>query len=251
MKRSFLFFVVVLICALTASAQSLTQAQTDNLNRLNLRTIQASVADKANKDFAWRTAGKKDDNQLVITNRRGFLIGAEGGYNFNHGYEAGVKVGYQGVGIRQFTPELALLVGDVKVDGKSYTTYGVEGKVNFEFGSQKIKFFAGPTVGYKYFTVDTGIQIDGEIKNHNQHSNAFTFGVNGGAKIRIGHTTQKPRVSLYGRDGKQHIKNAYSIKNPIYLTVSGSWRAYNIDKPGNKTKKIDEVGIKVGLVFLF
>ena len=95
-----------------------------------------------------------------------------------------MKIGYQGAfGLRQFAPEAAAYAGQVKVDGQSYTTYGVEARANFEFGSDAIKFFAGPTVGYKYFTVDTGVMFDDEQRNHNQHSNAFTVGVNGGLKI--------------------------------------------------------------------
>ena len=81
-----------------ASAQSLTQTQLDSLNMLNIRTIQASISDKAHKDFKWISEGKATSNKIEVTNRRGFLIGAEAGYNFNHGYEAGLKVGYQGAG---------------------------------------------------------------------------------------------------------------------------------------------------------
>ena len=158
-----------------ASAQSLTQSELDSLNVLNLRTIQASISDKTHKDFKWVSEGQKTSNKIEVTNRTGILIGAEGGYNFNHGYEAGLKIGYRGAfGLRQFAPEAAAYAGQVKVDGQSYTTYGVEARANFEFGSDAIKFFAGPTVGYKYFTVDTGVMFDDEQRNHNQH-NALLF----------------------------------------------------------------------------
>lgn len=238
--------------ATNVSAQSLTQSELDSLNVLNLRTIQASISDKTHKDFKWVSEGQKTSNKIEVTNRTGILIGAEGGYNFNHGYEAGLKIGYQGAfGLRQFAPEAAAYAGQVKVDGQSYTTYGVEARANFEFGSDAIKFFAGPTVGYKYFTVDTGVMFDDEQRNHNQHSNAFTVGVNGGLKIKIGHTTKRPTVSLYGKDGQKHAKKAYTVKNPIYLTISGSYRAYNVDKPGNVTVKVQETGIKASLTFLF
>lgn len=116
-----------------ASAQSLTQTQLDSLNMLNIRTIQASISDKAHKDFKWISEGKATSNKIEVTNRRGFLIGAEGGYNFNHGYEAGLKIGYQGAfGLRQFAPEAAAYAGQVDVDGQSYTTYGVEARANFD-----------------------------------------------------------------------------------------------------------------------
>jgi len=234
------------------SAQSLTQAQLDSLNILNLRAIQASIADNTHRDFAWMSEGKAPtSNKIEVTNRRGFLLGAEGGYNFNHGFEAGVKVGYQGAGFRQFAPEAAVFAGQAKVDGQSYTTYGVEARANFEFGSDNIKVFAGPTAGYKYFTVDTGVQFDGEERNHNQHSNAFTVGVNGGVKIKIGHTSSKKTVSLYGKDGMKHAKKAYTVKNPIYLTVSGSYKAYQVDKPGQITVDVNEIGVKASLTFLF
>lgn len=233
------------------NAQSLTQQQLDSLNVLNLKAIQASIADHANKDYAWQTENLPTSNRLEITNRRGFIIGAEGGFNFNHGYEAGLKVGYQGAGIRQFAPEASVYAGEVKVDGLSYTSYGVEARANFEFGSETIKFFAGPTVGYKYFTVDTGVMFDGEVRNHNQHSNALTVGATGGLKIKIGHTTKRPTVKLYGRDGQVRDKKPYSIKNPIYLTISGSWRTYEVDKPGDLTVKVNETGIKASLTFLF
>ena len=203
-----------------ASAQSLTQSELDSLNVLNLRTIQASISDKTHKDFKWVSEGQKTSNKIEVTNRTGILIGAEGGYNFNHGYEAGLKIGYQGAfGLRQFAPEAAAYAGQVKVDGQSYTTYGVEARANFEFGSDAIKFFA--------------------------------VGVNGGLKIKIGHTTKRPTVSLYGKDGQKHAKKAYTVKNPIYLTISGSYRAYNVDKPGNVTVKVQETGIKASLTFLF
>ena len=158
------------------NAQSLTQQQLDSLNVLNLKAIQASIADHANKDYAWETENLPTSNKLEITNRRGFLIGAEGGFNFNHGYEAGLKVGYQGAGLRCFAPEAFVYAGQVEVDGLSYTSYGVEARGNFEFGSETFKIFAGPTVGYKYFTVDTGVMFDGEVRNHNQHSNALKSG---------------------------------------------------------------------------
>lgn len=244
--------VISFFGAANASAQSLTQSELDRLNVLNLKAIQASVADKANKDFAWQTENQPTSNRLEVTNRRGFLIGAEGGYNFNHGYEAGLKVGYQGAGLRQFAPEAFVYAGQVEVDGLSYTSYGVEARGNFEFGSESFKIFAGPTIGYKYFTVDTGVMFDGEVRNHNQHSNALTLGVNGGLKIKIGHTVKRPKVSLYGRDGQLREKKPYSIKNPIYLTISGSWRTYEVDKPnGNPTVKVQETGIKASLTFLF
>ena len=47
------------------------------------------------------------------------------------------------------------------------------------------------------------------------------------------------------------LKKAYSVKNPIYLTISGSYRAYNVDKPGNITVKVHETGVKASLTFLF
>lgn len=237
--------------AANASAQSLTQKQLDSLNVLNLKAIQASIADHANKDYAWETENKETSNKLEITNRRGFIIGAEAGYNFNHGYEAGLKVGYQGAGLRQFAPEASVYAGEVKVDGLSYTSYGVEARANFEFGSEVFKIFAGPTAGYKYFTVNTGVVFDGEVREHNQHSNAFTVGATGGLKIKIGHTTKRPTVKLYGRDGQVRDKKPYVIKNPIYLTISGSWRTYEVDKPGNLTVKVQETGIKASLTFLF
>ena len=107
-----------------ASAQSLTQSELDSLNVLNLRTIQASISDKTHKDFKWVSEGQKTSNKIEVTNRTGILIGAEGGYNFNHGYEAGLKIGYQGAfGLRQFAPEAAAYAGQVKVDGQSYTTW--------------------------------------------------------------------------------------------------------------------------------
>ncbi len=245
-------FAVVLsfVFAANTAAQSLTQQQ-DSLNVLNLRAIQASIADKAHKDFAWRTENQPTSNKLEVTNRRGFLIGAEGGFNFNHGYEAGLKFGYQGAGLRCFAPEAAVYAGEVKVDGLSYTSYGIEGRANFEFGSEAFKIFASPTAGYKYFTVDTGVMFDGEVKNHNQHSNAFTVGVNGGIKIKIGNTTKRPTVKLYGSNGQIRDKKPYVIKNPIYLTISGSWRTYEVDKPGHLTVKVQETGIKASLTFLF
>ena len=258
MKKNFfaafaaaIFAVFSFTFAAPMAAQSLTQEKLDSLNILNLKAIQASIADHANPDYAWETENLPTSNKLEITNRRGFLIGAEGGYNFNHGYEAGLKVGYQGAGLRQFAPEAFVYAGQVEVDGLSYTSYGIEGRANFEFGSETIKFFAGPTVGYKYFTVDTGVMFDGEVRNHNQHSNALTLGVNGGLKIKIGHTVKRPKVSLYGRDGQLREKKPYSIKNPIYLTISGSWRTYEVDKPGNLTVKVQETGIKASLTFLF
>ena len=243
--------VISFFFAANTAAQSLTQTQLDRLNVLNLKAIQASIADKANKDFAWQTENQPTSNKLEVTNRRGFLIGAEGGYNFNHGYEAGLKVGYQGAGIRCFAPEAFVYAGQVEVDGLSYTSYGVEARENFEFGSETFKIFACPTVGYKYFTVDTGVVFDGEPRNHNQHSNALTLGVNGGLKIKIGNTTKRPTVKLYGRDGQLRDKKPYSIKCPIYLTISGSWRTYEVDKPGDLTVKVNETGIKASLTFLF
>ena len=244
--------VISFFGATNASAQSLTQTQLDSLNILNLKAIQASIADKAHKDFAWQTENQPTSNKLEVTNRTGILLGAEGGFNFNHGYEAGLKVGYQGAfGLRQFAPEAAVYAGDVKVDGLSYTSYGVEARGLFEFGSESFKIFAGPTVGYKYFTVDTGVMFDGEVRNHNQHSNALTVGVNGGLKIKIGNTTKRPTVKLYGRDGQLRDKKPYSIKCPIYLTISGSWRTYEVDKPGDLTVKVQETGIKASLTFLF
>lgn len=246
-----IFAVFSFFMAAPMAAQSLTQEQLDSLNILNLKAIQASIADHANKDYAWQTENQPTSNRLEITNRRGFLIGAEAGYNFNHGYEAGLKFGYQGAGLRCFAPEAAVYAGEVKVDGLSYTSYGIEGRALFEFGSEAIKIFAGPTAGYKYFTVNTGVVFDGEPKEHNQHSNAFTVGATGGLKIKIGHTTKRPTVSLYGRDGQLREKKPYSIKNPIYLTISGSYRAYQVDKPGNLTVKVQETGIKASLTFLF
>ena len=244
--------VISFIMAAPMAAQSLTQAQLDRLNVLNLKAIQASVADKAHKDFAWETENKETSNKLEVTNRTGILFKIEGGYNFNHGYEAGVGFGYQGAfGLRCFAPEASVYAGQVEVDGLSYTSYGVEARANFEFGSETFKIFAGPTVGYKYFTVDTGVMFDGEVKNHNQHSNAFTVGATGGLKIKIGHTTKRPTVKLYGRDGQVRDKKPYTIKNPIYLTISGSWRTYEVDKPGNLTVKVQETGIKASLTFLF
>lgn len=238
--------------AANTAAQSLTQSEIDRLNTLNLRIIQASIADNTHADYEWESEGKATSNKIEVTNRRGILISAEAGYNFNHGYEAGVKVGYQGaLGLRCFAPEASAYAGAVKVDGLSYTSYGVEARANFEFGSKSIKVFAGPTVGYKYFTVDTGVMFDDAERNHNQHSNAFTIGVNGGVKFKIGHTTKRPTVSLYGKDGQKHAKKAYTIKNPIYLTLSGNFRAYNVDKPGNLTVKVQETGIKASLTFLF
>lgn len=240
------------VFAANTAAQSLTPNELDRLNTLNLRTIQASIADNAHKDYRWASEGKATSNKIEVTNRTGILIGAEGGYNFNHGYEAGLKVGYQGAfGLRAFAPEASVYAGAVKVDELSYTSYGVEARANFEFGSDAIKFFAGPTVGYKYFTVDTGVMFDDEERNHNQHSNALTVGVNGGIKIKIGNTTKRPTVSLYGKDGQKHAKKAYSVKNPIYLTLSGNFRAYQVDKPGNLTVKVQETGIKASLTFLF
>lgn len=233
------------------SAQSLTQAQLDSLNVLNLRAIQSSIADHTHADYAWASEGKSNSNKITVVNRRGFLIGAEGGVNFNHGYEAGLKVGYQGAGLRQFAPEASVFAGAVKVDGLAYTTYGVEFRGNFEVGNDNFKVFAGPTAGYKYFTVDTGVQFDGEERNHNQHSNAFTVGVNGGVKLKIGHTSSKKTVALYGKDGKKVNKKAYTVKNPIYLTVSGSYKTYQVDKPGQMTVKVQETGIKASLTFLF
>lgn len=246
-----IFAIFSFVFAANTAAQSLTQEQLDSLNILNLKAIQASIADHANKDYAWQTENLPTSNRLEITNRRGFLIGAEAGYNFNHGYEAGLKFGYQGAGIRCFAPEAAVYAGQVEVDGLSYTSYGVEARGNFEFGSETFKIFAGPTVGYKYFTVDTGVMFDGEVRNHNQHSNALTVGATGGLKIKIGHTTKRPTVKLYGRDGQVRDKKPYSIKNPIYLTISGSWRTYEVDKPGDLTVKVQETGIKASLTFLF
>ena len=246
-----IFTVISFSFAAPAAAQSLTQEQLDSLNILNLKAIQASIADHANKDYAWETENKPTSNKLEITNRRGFIIGAEAGYNFNHGYEAGVKFGYQGAKLKCFAPEAAVYAGEVKVDGLSYTSYGVEGRALFEFGSEAIKIFAGPTAGYKYFTVNTGVVFDGEPKEHNQHSNALTLGATGGVKIKIGHTTKRPTVKLYGRDGQLRDKKPYSIKNPIYLTISGSWRTYEVDKPGDLTVKVQETGIKASLTFLF
>lgn len=243
--------VISFFMAAPMAAQSLTQEQLDSLNILNLKAIQASIADHANKDYAWQTENQPTSNRLEITNRRGFLIGAEAGYNFNHGYEAGVKFGYQGARLRCFAPEGSILAGEVKVDGLSYTSYGVEARANFEFGSESVKVFAGPTAGYKYFTVNTGVVFDGDPKEHNQHSNAFTVGVNGGIKIKIGNTTKRPTVKLYGRDGQLRDKKPYVIKNPIYLTISGSYRAYQVDKPGDLTVKVNETGIKASLTFLF
>lgn len=246
-----IFAVVFSFMAVPMAAQSLTQEKLDSLNILNLKAIQASIADHANKDYAWQTENLPTSNRLEITNRRGFLIGAEAGYNINHGYEAGVKFGYQGAKLRCFAPEASILAGEVKVDGLSYTSYGVEARANFEFGSETFKIFAGPTAGYKYFTVNTGVVFDGEPKEHNQHSNAFTVGVNGGLKIKLGHTTKRPTVKLYGRDGQLRDKKPYTIKNPIYLTISGSWRTYEVDKPGHLTVKVNEAGIKASLTFLF
>lgn len=247
-----IFATVFSFFAANTAAQSLTQAQLDRLNVLNLKAIQASIADKAHKDFAWQSENKETSNKLEVTNRTGILLGAEGGFNFNHGYEAGLKVGYQGAfGLRQFAPEAAVYAGEVKVDGLSYTSYGVEARANFEFGNENVKIFAGPTAGYKYFTVNTGVVFDGETKEHNQHSNAFTVGATGGLKIKIGHTTKRPTVKLYGRDGQLRDKKPYTIKNPIYLTISGSYRAYQVDKPGNLTVKVQETGIKASLTFLF
>lgn len=245
------FAVLSFVFAANTAAQSLTQQQLDSLNVLNLRAIQASIADHANKDYAWETENLPTSNRLEITNRRGFLIGAEAGYNFNHGYEAGLKFGYQGAKLRCFAPEGSILAGEVKVDGLSYTSYGIEGRANFEFGSETFKIFAGPTAGYKYFTVNTGVVFDGEPKEHNQHSNAFTVGATGGVKIKIGHTTKRPTVKLYGSDGQIRDKKPYVIKNPIYLTISGSYRAYQVDKPGDLTVKVQETGIKASLTFLF
>lgn len=246
-----IFATVFSFFAANTAAQSLTQAQLDRLNVLNLKAIQASIADKAHKDFAWQSENKETSNKLEVTNRRGFLIGAEAGYNFNHGYEAGLKFGYQGAGLRCFAPEAAVYAGQVEVDGLSYTSYGVEARANFEFGSETFKIFAGPTAGYKYFTVDTGVMFDGEIRNHNQHSNALTLGATGGIKIKIGHTVKRPKVSLYGKDGQVRDKKPYSIKNAIYLTISGSYRAYQVDKPGDLTVNVQETGIKASLTFLF
>ncbi len=246
-----IFAVFSFIFAANTAAQSLTQQQLDSLNVLNLKAIQASVADHANKDYAWETENQPTSNRLEVTNRRGFLIGAEGGYNFNHGYEAGLKVGYQGAGIRCFAPEASVYAGEVKVDGLSYTSYGVEARALFEFGSENVKIFAGPTAGYKHFTVDTGVLFDGEPKEHNQHSNAFTVGATGGVKIKLGHTVKRPTVKLYGKDGQLRDKKPYSIKCPIYLTISGSWRTYEVDKPGDLTVKVQETGIKASLTFLF
>lgn len=241
--------------AANTAAQSLTQAQLDSLNVLNLKTIQASVADNTHKDFKWESEGKSPTaNKIAVENRTGILIGAEGGYNLNHGYEAGVKVGYQGAfGLKAFAPEASAYIGEVKVDELNYTSYGVEARANFELGlgSDNFKVFAGPTVGYKYFTVDTGVMFDDAERNHNQHSNALTIGVNGGVKIKIGCTSKKPTVSLYGKDGQKHAKKAYTVKNPIYLTISGSYRTYQVDKPGNLTVKVQETGIKASLTFLF
>lgn len=239
------------IFAAPMAAQSLTQEQLDSLNILNLKAIQASIADHANKDYAWQTENQPTSNRLEITNRRGFIMGAEAGYNFEHGYEAGLKVGYQGAGLRCFAPEAFVYAGQVEVDGLSYTSYGVEARGLFELGSEAIKVFAGPTAGYKYFTVDTGVLFDGEVKNHNQHSNALTLGATGGVKIKIGHTVKRPTVKLYGKDGQLRDKKPYSIKCPIYLTISGSWRTYEVDKPGNLTVKVQETGIKASLTFLF
>lgn len=237
----------------SVNAQSLTPNKLDRLNTLNLRTIQASIADHTHKDYKWESEGKAPTaNKITVENRTGILIGAEGGYNFNHGYEAGLKIGYQGAfGLRNFAPEASVYAGAVKVDDLSYTTYGVEARANFEFGSDNIKIFAGPTLGYKYFTVDTGVMFDDEERNHNQHSNALTIGVNGGVKIKIGNTTKRPTVSLFGKDGQKHSKKAYTVKNPIYLTISGNFRAYQVDKPGNLTVKVQETGIKASLTFLF
>ena len=148
--------------ATNVNAQSLTQTQLDSLNMLNIRTIQASISDKAHKDFKWMSEGKATSNKIEVTNRRGFLIGAEAGYNFNHGYEAGLKVGYQGAGLRCFSPEAFAYAGQVDVDGQSYTSYGIEARANFEVGNDAFKVFAGPTAGYKYFTVDTGVMFDDE-----------------------------------------------------------------------------------------
>lgn len=239
------------VFAANSAAQSLTQNQIDSLNILNLRAIQASIADHTHADFAWESEGKKNSNKITVENRRGFLIGAEGGYNFNHGYEAGLKFGYQGAGLRCFSPEASVFAGAVKVDGLAYTTYGVEFRGDGEVGNDNFKVFAGPTAGYKYFTVDTGVQFDGEERNHNQHSNAFTVGVNGGVKLKIGHTSSKKTVALYGKDGKKVNKKAYTVKNPIYLTVSGSYKTYQVDKPGQMTVKVQETGVKASLTFLF
>ena len=63
-------------------------------------------------------------------------------------------------------------------------------------------------------------------------------------------TEQDGRI-IAGKDGQKHAKKAYTVKNPIYLTISGSYRAYNVDKPGNVTVKVQETGIKASLTFLF
>ena len=49
------FAVLSFVFAANTAAQSLTQQQLDSLNVLNLRAIQASIADHANKDYAWET----------------------------------------------------------------------------------------------------------------------------------------------------------------------------------------------------
>ena len=99
------------VFGVNTSAQSLTQTQLDSLNMLNIRAIQASISDKAHKDFKWMSEGKATSNKIEVTNRRGFLIGAEAGYNFNHGYEAGLKVGYQGSRVTLFLSRSLCICG--------------------------------------------------------------------------------------------------------------------------------------------
>ena len=149
-----IFAIFSFVFAANTAAQSLTQEQLDSLNILNLKAIQASIADHANKDYAWQTENLPTSNRLEITNRRGFLIGAEAGYNFNHGYEAGLKFGYQGAGIRCFAPEAAVYAGQVEVDGLSYTSYGVEARGNFEFGSETFKIFALLSKAHKHDVIE-------------------------------------------------------------------------------------------------
>ena len=57
--------------------------------------------------------------------------------------------------------------------------------------------------------------------------------------------------ALYDKNGKKVNKKAYTVKNPIYLTVSGSYKTYQVDKPGQMTVKVQETGIKASLTFLF
>lgn len=248
--------IVIISAAFNASAetrqqQPLAPQQRDSLYILNARAIQASISDKANKNFHAYTKGVKNNNKIRVENRRGWLLGAEGGYTLGQGFIAGIKAGYRGVGVQCFTPEIAGTIGQAVVEGKSYTTYGLQLRANFEVGSEKIKLFAGPTLGYKFFTVDTGVVIDGETRAHNQQSNALTIGVNAGIKIKIGELKRGITVPLYNEYGERKPVKAYTISNPIHLVLTGDGQKWEVEKPNHSLVKKLDISVKAGIEFLF